>query len=58
MRYGIPSSLKHPSPIYRGTFWECDYFVSTVGLDEAMVIEYIRTQEQADEQRDQLKFGM
>ena len=39
-------------------FWARGYFVSTVGLDEAMVIEYIRNQEKADEQRDQLKFGV
>jgi len=39
-------------------FWARGYFVSTVGLDEAMVIEYIRNQEKADEQRDQLKLGI
>jgi len=39
-------------------FWARGYFVSTVGLDEAMVIEYIRNQEKADELRDQLKFGI
>jgi len=30
-------------------FWARGYFVSTVGLDEDMVIEYIRNQEKADE---------
>ena len=39
-------------------FWARGYFVSTVGLDEAMVIEYIRNQEKADEQRDQLRLGI
>jgi len=39
-------------------FWARGYFVSTVGLDEDMVIEYIRGQEKADEQQDQLRFGM
>ena len=39
-------------------FWARGYFVSTVGLDEDMVIEYIRNQEKADERRDQLQFGM
>ncbi|ANG65227.1 transposase [Marinobacterium aestuarii] len=34
------------------------YFVSTVGLDEEMVREYIRNQEKADEHREQLKLGM
>jgi putative transposase len=39
-------------------FWARGYFVSTVGLDEAMVIEYIRNQEKSDEQRDQLRLGI
>lgn len=39
------------------SFWARGYFVSTVGLDEHMVIEYIRNQEKVDEQQDQLKFG-
>ena len=34
------------------------YFVSTIGLDENMVIEYIRNQEKVDEHRAQLKFGI
>jgi putative transposase len=38
-------------------FWARGYFVSTVGLDEDMVIEYIRNQEKTDEQQDQLRFG-
>ncbi len=41
------------------TRWDCKYhIVSTVGLDEAMVIEYIRHQEKVDEQQDQLRFGI
>ncbi len=39
-------------------FWAIDYFVSTVGLDEEMVMEYIRNQEKDDEQRDQMKLGL
>ncbi len=39
-------------------FWARGYFVSTVGLDEGMVIEYIRSQEKVDEQKDQLRFGL
>ena len=39
-------------------FWARGYFVSTVGLDEGMVREYIRHQEQNDERRDQMKLGM
>jgi len=39
-------------------FWARGYFVSTVGLDENMVREYIRNQEKQDIDRDQLKFGI
>lgn len=39
-------------------FWARGYFVSTVGLDEAMVRAYIRTQEQEHERYDQIKLGM
>ena len=40
------------------TFWARGYFVSTVGLDEAMVREYIRCQEEEDERYDQMKLGV
>ena len=39
-------------------FWARGYFVSTVGLDEAMVRAYIRKQEQADEHYDQMKLSV
>ncbi|MCL1078494.1 IS200/IS605 family transposase [Parashewanella spongiae] len=39
-------------------YWARGYFVSTVGLDETMVREYIRNQEKDDAHRDQLKFGI
>ena len=39
-------------------FWARGYFVSTVGLDEAMVRAYIRHQEAEDERYDQMKLGM
>ena len=39
-------------------FWARGYFVSTVGLDEAMVRAYIRNQEQEDERYDQMKLKM
>ena len=39
-------------------FWAQGYFVSTVGLDEEMVREYIRNQEKEDEHYDQLKLGI
>ncbi len=39
-------------------FWARGYFVSTVGLDEAMVRAYIRNQEKEDERYDQMKLGV
>jgi len=39
-------------------FWARGYFVSTVGLDEAMVRAYIRNQEAEDEYYDQMRFGL
>ena len=39
-------------------FWARGYFVSTVGLDEMVVREYIRDQERNDAHRDQLRLGM
>jgi putative transposase len=36
-------------------FWARGYFVSTVGRDEQMIREYIRHQEKADEQLEQMK---
>jgi hypothetical protein len=38
-------------------FWARGYFVSTVGRDETMIREYIRNQEKADEQLEQINFG-
>ncbi len=39
-------------------FWTRGFYVSTVGLDEDMVLEYIRNQEKEDEHRDQIRFGI
>jgi len=39
-------------------FWARGYYVSTVGLDEDMVREYIRNQESNDEKRDQMSLGI
>lgn len=36
-------------------FWARGYFVSTVGRDEAVIREYIRTQEQEDMRQDQME---
>ena len=35
-------------------FWAREYFVSTVGLDETVIREYIRNQEEVDKREDQL----
>ena len=37
-------------------FWAWGYFVSTVGLDEAIVRNYIRQQEAIDAHYEQMKF--
>ena len=39
-------------------FWARAYYVSTVGLDEDMIKEYIRNQEKNDIHRDQLNFNV
>ena len=39
-------------------FWARGYFVSTVGLDEAMVRAYIRSQEEEDERYGQMKLEL
>ena len=36
-------------------FWARGYCVSTVGLDEAMIREYIRTQEEHDKKEEQIQ---
>ena len=39
-------------------FWARGYFVSTVGRDEEMIRAYIKNQEIADQQLDQLQFKL
>ena len=39
-------------------FWARGYFVSTVGRDETVIREYIRSQEQEDERLDQMKLEL
>ena len=36
-------------------FWARGYYVSTVGIDEAVIRQYIRKQEQEDQRNDQLR---
>ena len=38
-------------------FWARGYCVSTVGLDEQVIREYIRNQEEQDKREDQLRLG-
>ena len=40
------------------SFWARGYYVSTVGLDEEMIKEYIRNQEKNDVNRDQMILGV
>ena len=42
--------------LFGRSFWSRGYCVSTVGLDEARIREYIRNQEKLDEQHDQTEF--
>jgi putative transposase len=52
MSFGIKSSR-----MVRGrTFWARGYCVSTVGLDEETIREYIRNQEQADKRQEEFGF--
>ena len=40
------------------SFWARGYFVSTIGRDEEMIRAYIRNQEMADKQLDQLQLKL
>jgi len=40
------------------SFWARGYFVSTVGLDEQVVREYIRTQDERDKYFDQMDLSL
>ena len=56
---GIARHIMGKSRNFSGeNFWARGYFVSTVGLDEAMVRAYIREQEKEDERYEQLKLGV
>jgi REP-associated tyrosine transposase len=49
------SYLGKPRNFVGQHFWARGYFVSTVGRDEAVVREYIKTQEKEDRRLDQLR---
>ena len=36
------------------SFWACGFYMSTVGLDEEMIRNYIKQQEKEDQRLDQL----
>ena len=56
---GIAKRFKGRQRNFSGEhFWARGYFVSTVGLDEAMVREYIRNQEKEDEYYDQISINI
>ena len=40
----------------KGVLWSPGYFVSTVGIDEKKIIEYVRWQESQDLGKGQLEF--
>jgi putative transposase len=55
----IPRNFRGKQRNFNGEhFWARGYFVSTVGLDEMVVREYIRDQERNDAHRDQLMLGV
>jgi REP-associated tyrosine transposase len=51
-----PSTTQIPDePNFTGQhFWARGYYVSTVGRDETVIRQYIKTQEQEDRRLDQL----
>jgi putative transposase len=56
---GIARHIMGKSRNFSGeNFWARGYFVSTVGLDEAMVRAYIREQKKEDERYEPLKLGV
>ena len=67
MLISIPPHLKGKSSIWiaqnverklRNLFWARGYFVSTVGRNEEMIRAYIRNQEIADKELDQLQLKL
>ena len=44
-------------PYWGNHFWSKGYCVDTVGLDEEMILKYVKYQEEKDQYYDQLNFG-
>src|SRR5712691_7786563 len=54
----IPSPVIGTLPNFTGLhFWARGYCVSTVGLDEAVIRQYIRNQEEQEKRAEQLALG-
>ena len=49
--------LKAKGTLFGRSFWARGYCVSTVGLEETVIRQYIREQEQLERTRDQLDLG-
>ena len=49
---------KTKGTLFGRNFWARGYCVSTVGLDEDQIREYIREQEELDEEHDQTEFDL
>ena len=49
-----PDLYGAPQELYRAPFWARGYYVSTVGRDEAVIREYIRTHGAEDRRLDQM----
>ena len=50
--------LKTKGTLFGRTFWSRGYCVSTVGLDEAMIREYIQNQEKDERDQERGLFGL
>ncbi|HVX11363.1 MAG TPA: transposase, partial [Pirellulales bacterium] len=49
---------KTKGTLFGRTFWSRGYCVSTVGLDEAMIREYIQNQEKDERDQERGLFGL
>ena len=50
--------LRTKGTLFGRTFWARGYCVSTVGLDEATIREYIKNQERVQREYDQKEFDL
>ena len=49
---------RHYKNYHGKSFWSRGYFVSTIGMDEEMIKEYVRNQEKHDKQSDGLELDL